>query len=135
MQERHLFEYAMIRVVPKVEREEFINIGVILYCAAKKFLECRIDINTQRLNALDPSVDLQILHQNLTSFELICKGGASGGTIGGLPAAERFRWLTAARSTMIQCSKVHPGLCDDPSSTLSKLFAQLVQLPTSLEKN
>src|SRR5215218_7763726 len=105
MQERHVFEYAVIRVVPLVEREEFINAGVIVYCAKQKFLHCIITLNEARLQALNSQLDLEEVKKNLCAFEQVCRGGASGGTIGKLDAAARFRWLTATRSTMIQCSK------------------------------
>ncbi len=126
MQESHLFEYAVIRVVPKVEREEFLNIGVILLCAKQKFLHARIELNEERLNGLCMDVDIEELKEHIQSFERICKGGKEGGTIGLLSIAERFRWLTATRSTIVQCSKVHPGLCVDAVDTLNRLVEKLV---------
>jgi hypothetical protein len=126
MHDKHLFEYAVIRVVPCVEREEFLNVGVILYCAPKSFLETRFELNEQRLRAFSPDVDLQELQARLHAFEQICKGGKSGGAIGQLPVSSRFRWLTAARSTVVQTSSVHPGLCIEPGETLERLFTQLV---------
>src|SRR5690349_16580669 len=109
--EKHLFEYAVIRVVPHVEREEFVNVGVILFCSKKKFLETRIRIDDQKLQAFSPELDLQDLKEHINSFERISQGGPNGGPIGKLSQAERFRWLTATRSTVLQSSKVHPGLC------------------------
>lgn len=126
MQGDHLFEYAVIRVVPKVEREEFINVGVILYCSAQKFLQCILELNETKLQALGCDVDIEELQAHMQSFEKICKGGNDAGTIGKLPIAERFRWLTATRSTILQTSKVHPGLCQDASEMLQRLHKQLV---------
>jgi len=127
MQENQLFEYAIIRVVPKVEREEFLNVGVILLCARQKFLQARIELNEERLLALCSDVEIDTLKKHIHSFELICEGGSKGGTIGTLSLSERFRWLTASRSTILQTSKVHPGLCADANEMLDRLFAQLVQ--------
>ena len=127
MQENHLFEYAVIRVVPHVEREEFINVGIVLFCAHEKFLKTLFELNEDRLKLLCDKLDLQELKEHVTSFERICAGGKDAGAIGKLPIAERFRWLTATRSTVLQTSKVHPGLCIDAGETLSKLYAQLVQ--------
>lgn len=126
MPDNHLFEYAVIRVVPKVEREEFINIGVILYCANQKFLQCILDLNEQKLNALCCDIDIDELKEHMQSFEKICKGGNNAGPIGKLTIAERFRWLTATRSTILQTSKVHPGLCEDALEMLNRLHRQLV---------
>lgn len=126
MQENHLFEYAVIRAVPMVEREEFINIGVILLCAKEKFLQLRFEIDEPRLKALCRSVDVNEIREHLLAMERICKGGAEGGSIGRLSLAERFRWLTATRSTVVQPSKVHPGLCTDALEMLEKLHGQLV---------
>jgi hypothetical protein len=127
MQEKHLFEYAVIRVVPRVEREEFMNVGVILYCSAKGFLKTRFELPEKRLRSFSDSLDTQELEERLRAFERICAGRAEGGTIGRLPIAARFRWLTATRSTVVQTSAVHPGLCSDPAEMLSRLYTQLVQ--------
>jgi len=126
MSEHHLFEYAVIRAVPRVEREEFLNIGVILYCPKLKFLQCIYTIDEQRLQAFCQQLDLLGLAANLRAFEQICFGTAQGGPIGQLDAASRFRWLTATRSTVVQASKVHPGFSVDPSATLVRLHTQLV---------
>lgn len=126
MQEKHLFEYAVIRVMPKVEREEFLNVGVILYCASRGFLQTRYELNEARLGAFSKDLDVQELQERLRAFERICAGRKEGGAIGQLAVASRFRWLTAARSTVVQTSPVHPGLCADPAETLSRLYAQLV---------
>jgi hypothetical protein len=127
MQERHLFEYAVIRVVPKVEREEFLNVGVILFCSAQKFLHCKFFVNEFRLRAFCEQTDLSELQSYIHSFEKICKGGKDGGPIGALSIAERFRWLTATRSSILQTSHVHPGLCENASEKLEQLFQQLVK--------
>jgi hypothetical protein len=127
MQGNHLYEYAIIRVVPRVEREEFVNIGVILYCPSEGFLQTKFELNEPRLLAFSPSLDLEDLTQYLDALERICKGRSKGGTIGSLPLSSRFRWLTATRSTVIQSSKVHSGFCKDPSETLMKLFDQQVR--------
>lgn len=126
MQEKHLFEYAVIRVVPRVEREEFLNVGIILYCAKQKFLKALFELNETKLNAFYGKLDCQELQDHLRSFEVISNGGKAGGTIGALDMASRFRWLTATRSTVVQTSKTHPGFCTDAQETLEKLYAQLV---------
>lgn len=122
----NLFEYAVIRVVPRVEREEFLNVGVILYCSAQGFLQTACELNEARLLAFSAELDMAELHDRLRAFERICAGRQAGGPIGQLPIASRFRWLTAARSTVVQTSPVHPGLCTDAGETLARLFAQLV---------
>ncbi len=127
MQENHLFEYAVIRVVPHVEREEFLNIGIILYCQAEAFLHSLFEIDEDRIKILCSKLDFNELREYITSFERICKGGDDAGPIGKLPVAERFRWLTAARSTMLQTSPVHPGLCNDAQQMLDRLFEHLVK--------
>jgi len=126
MQQKHLFEYAVIRVVPRVEREEFLNIGVMLYCARLKFLQARYLLDQDRLTAFSKEIDLAELKDHVCAFERICIGDKDAGPIGKLDMASRFRWLTAARSTVLQTSKVHPGFCDDAGETLEKLFEQLV---------
>lgn len=126
MPEKHLFEYAIIRVVPCVAREEFINVGVILYCASRGFLQTLYALPTARLHAIAPQLDVAELQARLQAFERICAGRTQGGTIGQMPAASRFRWLTAARSTVVQTSAVHPGLCLDPQITLQQLFTKMV---------
>ncbi|HXR83738.1 MAG TPA: DUF3037 domain-containing protein [Hanamia sp.] len=126
MQEKKLFEYAVIRIVPRVEREEFLNVGVILYCKEEKFLQSLYYLNEKRIRNFCNESDIEELENNLKIFDLISKGSPGSGPIGKLPPAERFRWLTATRSTIIQTSKVHPGFCDDASETLNKLFHQLV---------
>jgi len=127
MQEKHLFEYAIIRVVPRVEREEFLNVGVIVYCAAEGFLQTVYELKPERLRAFSTEPDMDELQQRLSAFRRICAGGPDSGTIGQLPISGRFRWLTAARSTVVQTSPVHPGLCTNAQQTLERLYTQLVQ--------
>jgi hypothetical protein len=126
MQEKQLFEYAVIRVVPRVEREEFLNVGVIVFCSAKRFLETQYVLNEHKLKHFSAHIDMQELEERLQTFIKICAGKAEGGTIGQFPIAERFRWLTANRSTIVQSSAVHPGLCAEPEKMLAKLFEELV---------
>ncbi|SEK57026.1 DUF3037 domain-containing protein [Parapedobacter koreensis] len=126
MQGNGLFEYAVIRWVPRAEREEFLNIGVVLYCRGQRFLDMRYTLNADRLHAFCPAADAAELDNYLQAFQLICRGGQAGGLIATLPAAERFRWLTAKRSTIIQTSPVHPGLCVDAKDTLERLYQELV---------
>ncbi|HTF81446.1 MAG TPA: DUF3037 domain-containing protein [Cytophagales bacterium] len=126
MPEKHLYEYAVIRVVPCVEREEFLNVGVVLYCASYNFLKVLYALDQQKLSLFSSTLDHVELQERLRSFEHICNGRKHGGTIGQLPIASRFRWLTATRSTVIQTSAVHPGLCTDPQSTLERLHNNLV---------
>ncbi|QHT70140.1 DUF3037 domain-containing protein [Rhodocytophaga rosea] len=126
MPEKHLFEYAVIRIVPRVEREEFLNVGVILYCPAQGFLQTIFELAEYRLQAFSCELDRTEIYDRLRAFERICKGRQEGGTIGQLPIAARFRWLTAARSTVIQTSPVHTGLCSDAREMLAWLYAQLV---------
>lgn len=127
MPELHVFEYATVRVVPRVEREEFVNVGVILLCQRLQFLRAQLVLPETRLQALaGKQLHLGELTERLRSFERICRGWPDGGVIGQLGLAERFRWLTAQRSTVVQTSAVHPGLCADAGATLARLFEQLV---------
>ena len=126
MQEQHLYEYAIVRLVPRVEREEFINIGVVLYCAKAKFLEVKFEIDENKIQVLHPDLDLEELKQHLYIFECICKGLLCGSPIADLDLPSRFRWLTATRSTILQSSKVHPGFSINPEETLKKLMREMV---------
>jgi Protein of unknown function (DUF3037) len=126
MPEQQLFEYAVIRVVPRVEREEFLNAGVIVYCPGLRFLSVAFEVSTERLLAMHPGAEVPDVIARLAAFGKVCAGGEAGGPIGRLPLASRFRWLTAARSTIIQSSPVHSGLCDNPQETLERLMKQLV---------
>lgn len=131
MQERHLFEYAVIRIVPRVEREEFLNIGVVLYCRDLQFLKTLYLLDEERLKPFAAYLDMALVKDHLCAFEKICKGDTSAGEIAKLDLASRFRWLTATRSTIVQTSKVHPGLSADPAETLEKLYRQMVLKPES----
>ena len=126
MPENHLFEYAVIRVVPKVEREEFLNVGIILYCRQEQFLQSAFALDEARLRVFSADLAIEDLKEYLCVFEQVCRGGKEGGPIGQLDMASRFRWLTATRSTVVQTSKVHPGLCENAPETLERLFMQLV---------
>ena len=121
------YDYAIIRVVPKVEREEFINVGVIVSCPARGFLEARIDVDEQRLRALDATLDIDSLRLHLATIPAICTGGAQAGPIGRLSQRERFYWLSAPRSTVIQISPVHTGLCKNPTAILEHLLDTMVR--------
>ena len=122
------FEYAVIRVVPRVEREEFVNAGVILFSLESRFLKAIVELDEKRLCALDPETDLSALRDHLQAFEKVCEGAEDGGPIALLSQRERFRWLVSPRSTMIQVSPVHAGLCENPQQTLEQLFRRLVML-------
>ena len=126
MQDNHLFEYAVIRIVPRVEREEFLNVGVILYCPKPKFLQTLFHLDEERLRIFSPHLDIREVEEHLRAFEQISLGGPDAGPIGKLDMASRFRWLTATRSTVVQTSRVHPGFCGDPPTALQKLYSRLV---------
>ena len=128
MQDNHLFEYAVIRIVPRVEREEFINTGVILYCKSLNFLNVKIELNEPRLKSFSLETELSELQKNLNAYQQIAQGNLNAGPIARLSIAERFRWLTATRSTVVQSSKVHPGFCKDAMRALNQLFDQVVRL-------
>ena len=120
------YEYSVIRVVPRAEREEFVNAGVILFCDACGFLGARIGLDEKRLLALWPDIDLGIVREHLAGFKRVCEGGASAGPIGLMNPRERFRWLVAPRSTILQTSPPHAGLCEQPADALERLHQQLV---------
>jgi hypothetical protein len=123
------YDYAVIRVVPRVERGEFVNVGVILSCPARDFLEARIELDEPRLRALDPTLDLDAVRAHLAPIPLICRGGVESGPIGRLPPRERFHWLTAPRSTIIQTSAAHAGRAVDPAAALERLMDTMVRAP------
>lgn len=120
-----VFEVATIRVVPRIDREEFINVGVVLHSPAAAFLDCRVAIDAARLAALAPSLSCERVQLHLDAFVAVCRGDRRAGPIAGLPRGERFHWLVAPRSAMIQTSAVHAGVCDDPAATLERLFGVL----------
>jgi len=126
MPENHLFEYAVIRVVPRVEREEFLNVGIILYCRDQQFLQVKFNLNEKRLQAFCTLINMDELREHLLALKKISGGEKNSGPIGRLDMASRFRWLTAKRSTIVQTSQVHPGLCADAGETLDRLYNQLV---------
>lgn len=126
MQNKVTYEYAVIRLVPKVEREEFINIGVILFSKRKKYLGIKYRLDENRIRAFSSEVDLEMLRQYLEAWESICEGTPKGGPIGQFELSLRFRWLVASRSTIIQSSKTHPGLCVDPEGVLEDTFERYV---------
>jgi hypothetical protein len=122
------YDYAVLRVVPQVEREEFVNVGVILFCRTLRFLDARIVLDTERLTALAPDLDLAMVQAQLDLISRICVGGLGAGPIGQLDQAGRFHWLVAPRSTVIQVSPVHCGLCVDPQAALDDVFEKQVLL-------
>ena len=126
MQDKHLYEYAVIRVVPKIEREEFVNVGIVLFSKKENFLEVRYHLHSEKIQLLSPDTDLEQIEENLLSFEKIAKGGADGGRIAEMDTASRFRWLTAVRSSCIQTTRPHSGLSPDLNTTLDKLYQDLV---------
>jgi hypothetical protein len=127
MLEVFLFDYAVIRVVPRVEREEFINVGVILSCPAHKFLEARIELDAKRFAAFAPEIEAEMIQNYLDAIPKICAGEKSVGAIGQLPQRARFYWLTAQRSTIIQTSPVHTGFCANALETLGHLLDKMVR--------
>jgi hypothetical protein len=125
------YDYAIVRVVPRVDRGEQVNVGVILSCADTEFLDARIELDDAVLRALDPEIDLAAVRANLEVIPAVCRGGPDAGPIGLLPARNRFRWLVAPRSTIIQPSAVHTGRTTDPSACLEHLMDRLVRRPTA----
>jgi hypothetical protein len=127
VRDHYPYDYAVFRVVPRVEREEFVNVGVIVSCPARDFLEARIELDEQRLTAVDPSLDLESIRAHLAIIPAICAGGEQAGPIGRLSQRERFHWLVAPRSTAIQTSAVHTGSCKDPTEVLEHLLNTMVR--------
>jgi hypothetical protein len=125
--DRHPFQYAVVRVVPRVERGESLNAGVILLCRPRKFLAARVGLDPARLLALAPDIDPATIETHLAAIERIARGDADAGPIAALGQGERFHWLVAPSSTVIQPSEVHTGLCDDPADELEHLFQRLVR--------
>jgi len=121
------YDYAVIRVVPRVERQEFVNAGVILWCQEQDALEARVELDVARLHTLDTTVDLDAVRRHLASIEIICAGGSDAGPIGKLSKRERFDWLVAPRSTIIQTSAVHSGRCTDAGTTMEQLLDTMVR--------
>ena len=127
MPAEHTYDYAVIRVVPRVDRGELINVGVILSCPAVDFLEARIELDAARLLALDPSIDVEATREHLDIIPRVCRGGAEAGEIGALPQRSRFHWLVSPRSTIIQMSPVHTGRTADPEKALDRLLETMVR--------
>ena len=129
MRDHFSYDYAIFRIVPRVEREEFVNVGVIVSCPARDFLEARIEVDEQRLKALDSALDVESIRAHLATIPAICAGGELAGPIGQLSQRERFHWLVAPRSTIIQVSAVHTGSCKDPTEVLDHLLNTMVRPP------
>ncbi len=127
MHDHYTYDYAIIRIVPKVEREEFINVGVIVSCPGREFLEALIELDEQRLLALDSTADVESIRAHLATIPAICAGGDEAGPIGRLSQRERFHWLVAPRSTIIQTSPVHTGRCKNPTAVLEHLLDTMVR--------
>ena len=129
MSGEHSYDYAIIRVVPRVERGELVNVGVILSCPAVDFLDARVEVDEERLRALDETLDIDNIRAHLATIPAICAGGSGAGPIGELPQRNRFHWLVAPRSTIIQPSPVHTGRTDNPASALERLLDTMVRRP------
>jgi hypothetical protein len=127
--ERVPFQYAVVRVVPRVERGEFINAGVVLFCRQRRFLAARTQLDEAAFAALGGDCDAADVHSQLQTLEAVAAGDAAGGAVAEMPASERFHWLTAPASTIVQSSPVHTGLTEDPAGELDRLFAALVSRP------
>ena len=123
------FDYALVRVVPWVERGEFLNVGAVLFARTRRFLDAKIELDEARLRALWPALEMDDVRAHLEVIPRVCRGGPEAGPIGELPLHERFHWLVAPRSTVIQTSAVHSGLCDDPARELERIVARMVRLP------
>lgn len=127
MPAEYTYDYAIVRVVPRVERGERINVGVILSCADLDFLDARIEVDERAILMLDPDADLDAIRQSLDVIPAVCRGGSGAGPIGELPSRGRFRWLVSPRSTIIQPSEVHTGRTADPAACLEKLMDRIVR--------
>ncbi len=123
---KHLYEYAVIRLLPVLAREEFLNVGIILFSKQAKFIVVHVAVNDEKLRCFAGDVDREQVRENLRSFQRIAEGAPDGGPIAALDIPSRFRWLTAMRSSAIQTSRPHPGLCDDLDVTARRLFVELV---------
>jgi len=124
------FEYALLRVVPRVERGEFINAGVVLYCQDARFLDARVHLDPERLRAIEPKLDPEAVRAHLEVARLVCEGGPEAGAVGLLPPVQRFGWLVAPRSTVVQPSPVHTGFANDPEEAIEHLLQVMVRAPT-----
>ncbi len=126
---RVAFSYAVVRVVPRVDREEFVNVGVVLHCPQRNFLGARMRLDRDRLLGLHPGTDLEAVERHLVIIEQICAGAAAAGPVAALPTSERFHWVAAPRSTVVQISAVHAGLTEDPAASLIQLCRSMVEPP------
>lgn len=131
MSAEHTYDYAIVRVVPRVDRGEQVNVGVILSCTECDFLEARIEMDPERVLALDPGIDLDAVRAALDAIPRICRGGAAAGPVGALPPRSRFRWLVSPRSTIVQTSAVHTGRTTDPAAALERLLDTMVRTRVS----
>ena len=129
MPDHSTYDYAVIRVVPRVEREEFVNVGVVVSCPDRDFLEARIELDPARIAALDATLDIESIRAHLATIPLICRGGDAAGPIGRLTPRERFHWLIAPRSAVIQVSPAHTGRCENPEALLARLVETMVRAP------
>jgi hypothetical protein len=127
VRELRTYDYAIVRVVPRVERGEFVNAGIIISCDIERILKARIELDENALLALDASVDLEVVREALATIPLICAGGASAGPIGNLSERERFHWLVSPKSTIVQTSPVHTGQCDDLDASLEHLMKRMIR--------
>jgi len=125
--ELRTYDYAIVRVVPRVERGEFVNAGIILSCDMERILQAAIELDEAALLALDPGVDLELVRSSLATIPAICAGGAAAGAIGRLSARERFHWLVAPKSTIVQTSPVHTGQCGDVQTALEHLMNRMIR--------
>lgn len=128
------FDYAVVRIVPHVEREEFVNVGVVLFCDGCDYLAARIELDEARLLALAPGLDVTALREHLDAIPRICAGGPGAGPIGAMPLRERWHWLVSPRSAILQTSAPHAGLCDEPNQALERLINRLVRAPRAPER-
>jgi hypothetical protein len=126
MQEKHLYEYAIIRVLPAVEREEFLNVGIVLFCKKENYIKACFSMNDHKLQIFSENMDIDQIRLNLESFEKIALGAPNSGPVALLDVPSRFRWLTAVRSSVIQTSRPHPGLCNNLDETVKRLLEELV---------
>lgn len=127
MRELRTYDYAIVRVVPRVDRGEFVNAGIIMSCDVQRILKARIELDENALLALDAGVDLEVVRDALATIPLICAGGASAGPLGNLSERERFHWLVSPKSTIVQTSPVHTGQCADPDAALEQLMRTMVR--------
>lgn len=128
MHAAEFYDYAVLRLVPRVERGEFINVGILLSCATRGYLDVRFELDEARALALDPALDLALVRRLLGAVEAVCRGGAEAGPIGLLPPRARFHWLTAQRSAILQTSPVHGGKCGDLDATMQHLLQRMVRV-------